>query len=105
MQENDDMKDFIDFILNDEVKQNEKELGLSHPSVEFEEKEREVADKILEEKEIEKMSYFACNRFSGDVRGVCDKIHRMGRWLKEKDGLDMQPIIDTLLNQINKRRR
>ena len=43
------------------------------------------------------MSYFACNRFSGDDRGVCDKLHRMGRWLKEKDGLDMQPIIDTLL--------
>lgn len=96
MQE-DNMDDFIDFILNDEVKEKEKELGLSHPSVDYEQKEREVADKILEEKEIEKMSYFACNRFSGDVRGVCDKLHRMGRWLKEKDGLDMQPIIDTLL--------
>ena len=88
MQE-DNMDDFIDFILNDEVKEKEKELGLSHPSVDYEQKEREVADKILEEKEMEKMSYFACNRFSGDDRGVCDKLHRMGRWLKEKDGLDM----------------
>ena len=96
MQE-ENMEDFIDFILNDDVKEKEKELGLSHPSVEYESKEREAADKIIEEKEIEKMSYFACNRFSGNVRGVCDKIHRMGRWLKEKDGLDMQPIIDTLL--------
>ena len=98
MQENDDMDEFIDFILNDEVKQKEKELGLEHPSVEYESKEREAANKILEEKEIrERLSYHACNRFSGDVRGICDKIHSLGMWLKEKDGLDMQPIIDTLL--------
>jgi len=64
MQENDDMDEFIDFILNDEVKQKEKELGLEHPSVEYESKEREAANKILEEKEIrERLSYHACNRF------------------------------------------
>ena len=39
MQE-DNMENFIDFILNDEVKKNEKELGLSHPSVDYEQKER-----------------------------------------------------------------
>ena len=91
------MDEFIDFILTDTEKEVERELKLSHPSVSFEKKERDAADKILLEKEVDKMSYYACNRFKGDVRGVCDKIHRMGKWLKEKDGLDMQPIIDTLL--------
>ena len=47
MQKSDDINDFVNFILNDEVKENEKELGLEHPSVEYEAKEREVVDKVL----------------------------------------------------------
>ena len=105
MQEESEMKDFIDFILNDDVIEKEKELGLEHPSVEYEQKEREVADKIIEERSIEeRLSYYTCKRFKGDERGVCDKINRLGRWLKEKDGLDMQPIIDTLLSPLRDNR-
>ena len=96
--ENKEMSEFIDFILSDEEKNKEKELGLSHPSVEYEKKEREAADKIMADKEVDNSApYYACKRFSGDSRGVCDKIHRLGMWLKNKDGLNMQPIIDTLL--------
>lgn len=92
-----EMDDFIDFILSDTEKEKEKELNLSHPSVEYEEKEREAADKILQDKEVDEMPYYTCKRFSGEERGVCDKINRLGKWLKNKDGLNMQPIIDTLL--------
>ena len=98
VEKNDEMNDLMDFILNDEVKEKEIELGLEHPSIEYEDKEREVVDKFLEERSIdEKMSYYTCKRFSGEERGVCDKINKLGWWLKEKDGLDMQPLIDTLL--------
>tara|TARA_Y100000401_G_C8307371_1_gene217748 strand:- start:19 stop:1104 length:1086 start_codon:yes stop_codon:yes gene_type:complete len=98
--EDNEMGEFIDFILTPTEKEKEKELNLSHPSVEFEEKEREAADKIMLDKEADAATpYYACHRFSGDARGVCDKIHKLGMWLKEKDGLDMQPIIDTLLKE------
>ena len=98
MEEKNDINDFVNFILNDEVKEKEKELGLEHPSVEYEAKEREVVDKVLEERSIEeRLSYYTCKRFKGEERGVCDKLNVLGRWLKEKDGLDMQPLIDTLL--------
>ena len=40
-----DMEEFVDFILN----KDENELGLDHPSVEEEERERAAADKIMEE--------------------------------------------------------
>ena len=93
-----EMNDFIDFILTDTEKQKEEELNLSHPSVEFEKKEREAADKILMDKEVDSQTtYYTCRRFSGDERGLCEKINKLGKWLKNKDGLDMQPIIDTLL--------
>ena len=73
--ENNERNEFIDFILSDADK--EKELGLSHPSVEYEAKEREAADKIMLDKEAEEATpYYACHRFSGNARGVCDKIHR-----------------------------
>ena len=45
--DNEEMDDFVNYILSPENDEKEKELGLSHPSVEFEEKERELADKIM----------------------------------------------------------
>jgi hypothetical protein len=41
-------EDFIDFILSEE-----KYDGLTHPSVESEQKERDEADKLIEEREID----------------------------------------------------
>ena len=93
-----EMEDFMDFILTNNDEDKEKELGLSHPSPEFEAKEREAADQIELEKEIDRQTpYYTCNSFQGDSKGICEKIHSLGPWLKDKDGLNMQPIIDTLL--------
>ena len=65
--DNEEMDDFVNYILSPENDEKEKELGLSHPSVEFEEKERELADKIELEKEVEARStYYTCKRFHGD---------------------------------------
>ena len=89
-------KNFIDFIL----KEDENELGLSHPSVEEEEKERAEADRIMMDAEADALSpYEFCDRFDDESTGVCKKIHHHGPWLKEKDGLNMQEVIDTLLRE------
>ena len=85
-----EMEDFMDFILTNNDEDKEKELGLSHPSPEFEAKEREAADQIELEKEIDRQTpYYTCNRFQGDSKGICEKIHSLGPWLKDKDGLNM----------------
>ena len=96
--DNEEMDDFVNYILSPENDEKEKELGLSHPSVEFEEKERELADRIELEKEAEERSaYYTCKRFQGDPKGVCEKIHSLGPWLKDIRGLNMHKLIDTLL--------
>ena len=100
-----EMDNFVEFILN----KDENELGLEHPSVEEEEKERAVADKIMKaaedaklEKiadESEKSTYYRCQRFYGLERGVCTTIHQLGPWLKDKTGLNMHHLIDVLLKE------
>ena len=47
-----DMEDFVNYILNDE-----NELGLEHPSVEEEKRERDAADKIIKDKEKGKLNH------------------------------------------------
>lgn len=89
---NDEM---IDFLLNStEVYDG----GLSYPSVETEEKERKLADKIVEEKTIE---YQCCHRFYGNERLVCDNIRKLGKWLGDRDGLNMVTVINTILKDIS----
>ena len=96
--DNEEMDDFVNYILTPENDEKEKELGLSHPSVEFEEKERELAERIELEKEVEaRATYYTCKRFHGDPKGVCEKIHSLGPWLKDIYGLNMHKLIDTLL--------
>jgi hypothetical protein len=88
---NDEM---IDFLLNStEVYDG----GLSHPSVESEEKQRQLADKIVEEKTID---YQCCHRFYGEERLVCDNIRKLGKWLGDRDGLNMVTVINTLLKDV-----
>ena len=103
-----DMEEFVDFILS----KDENELGLEHPSVEEEERERAEADKIMkakEDAELEKIAdsqpkptYNTCSRFYGVEKGVCKNIHQLGPWIKDINGLNMHRLIDTLLkDEIN----
>ena len=98
MSKEENNKDIMDFILNDKETYDN---GLSHPSVEFEENERKEADKILLEQEVDDRpkKYDVCRRFSSNEMEVCKKIHRNGPWLKDRDGLNMHDIIDSLLGK------
>ncbi len=98
MSKEENNKDIMDFILNDKETYDN---GLSHPSVEFEENERKEADKILLEQEVDDKpkKYNVCGRFSSNEMEVCKKIHRNGPWLKDRDGLNMHDIIDSLLGK------
>jgi len=96
MNQEENNKDIMDFILNDKETYDN---GLSHPSVEFEDNERKEADRILLEEEADDRpkKYDVCRRFSSNEMEVCKKIHRNGPWLKDRDGLNMHDIIDILL--------
>ena len=96
MSKEENNNDIMDFILNDK---ETYDLGLNHPSVEFEKIERDEADRIILEEEADSIpkKYDVCRRFSSNEMGVCKKIHRNGPWLKDRDGLNMHDIIDTLL--------
>lgn len=98
MSKEENNKDIMDFILNDKETYDN---GLSHPSVEFEKNERKEADKILLEQEVDDRpkKYDVCRRFSSNEMEVCKKIHRNGPWLKDRDGLNMHDIIDSLLGK------
>ena len=85
-------EDFIDFILSEE-----KYDGLTHPSVESENKERDEADKIIENRYIE---YRCCDRFYGTEKHVCDTMNKMGSWIANRDGLGMIDVINTILNEV-----
>ena len=63
------------------------------------EKERKL-DRIMMDAEADALSpYEFCDRFDDESTAVCKKIHHHGPWLKEKDGLNMQEVIDTLLRE------
>ena len=98
MSKEENNKDIMDFIVNDKETYDN---GLSHPSVEFEKNERKEADKILLEQEVDDRpkKYDVCRRFSSNEMEVCKKIHRNGPWLKDRDGLNMHDIIDSLLGK------
>lgn len=95
MEQKDTNKDIMDFLLNDdrEVYDN----GLSHPSVESEEKERKEVDKILEERKID---YYCCDRFYGNEKLVCDNIKKLGSWISSRDGLGMIDVINPILDEV-----
>jgi hypothetical protein len=95
MEQKDTNKDIMDFLLNDdrEVYDN----GLSHPSVESEEKERREADKIIEDRKID---YYCCDRFYGNEKLVCDNIKKLGSWLADRSGLNMLDTINGILSEI-----
>jgi hypothetical protein len=95
MENKDIHNDFIDFILSDEKEVYDN--GLSHPSVEFEESERKIADEILENRLID---YYCCDRFYGNEKLVCDNIKKLGSWVCERDGLNMKDVINKILDEI-----
>lgn len=92
MEENSTHKDFMDYLLNDDKETFDN--GLSHPSVEFEDKERKEVDIIIENRMIE---YYCCERFYGNEKLVCDNIKKLSSWVCDKDGLDMKDNIYTVL--------
>lgn len=94
MEEKNSYKDFMDYLLSDDKEVYDN--GLSHPSIEFEEKERQVADDMLETRLIE---YHCCDRFYGTEKLVCDTIKKLGVWLSDKDGLGMKDVIEKILKE------
>jgi hypothetical protein len=88
-------EDIMDFLLNDdrEVYDN----GLSHPSVESEEKERKEVDNIIEDRKID---YYCCDRFYGIEKLVCDNIKKLGSWISSRDGLGMIDVINPILDEV-----
>jgi hypothetical protein len=66
-----EMGDFMDFILND--------------------------DKKKETKNPTKEDYEYCQRFNNKERGVCENIRKLRGWLGERDGLNMKDIINDML--------
>ena len=84
-------EDFIDFLLSEE-----KYDGLTHPSVESEQKERDEVDKILEERS---HVYNCCDRFYGNEKLVCDNIKKLGSWVSSRDGLNMLDVINEILEE------
>ena len=95
MEENNTYKDFMDYLLNDDKETYDN--GLSHPSVESEEKERKVVDEILESRMIE---YYCCDRFYGNEKLVCDNIKKLSSWVCDEDGLNMKENINFILKDI-----
>jgi hypothetical protein len=85
--------DFIDFMLSEEKYDD----GLSHPSVETEKRERDEADKLIEDRFIE---YHCCDRFYGNEKYVCDTINKLGSWIGDRDGLNMLDIINNILDEV-----
>jgi len=95
MEEKNNNNDLIDFLLKDE-----KEVfdgGLSHPSVESEEKQRKEVDEILKER---KIKYYCCNRFYGNEKLVCDNIKKLGSWISDRNGMGMIDTINKILDDI-----
>jgi len=90
--ENNTNEDLMDYILSDD-----KPEGLTHPSVESEQKERDEADKIMEEREAD---YYCCDRFYGNEKLVCDRIKKLGSWLGDRNGLNMLDTINGILDEI-----
>jgi Holliday junction resolvase-like predicted endonuclease len=92
MEEKNTYENFMDFLLGD---QNETfDNGLSHPSVEFENNERKIADEIIENRLIE---YHCCERFYGVEKLVCDNFKKLGSWISDRDGLNMLDTINYVL--------
>lgn len=84
----------MDYLLNDEKEVYDN--GLNHPSLEFEEKETQDSDEILETRLIE---YYCCDRFYGTEKLVCDTIKKLGPWLSDKEGLGMKDVIEKILKE------